>query len=253
MRVLLVSDIHSNIEALTAVIEAADMTRFDAVWCAGDVTGYGPNPDECVKYFLGLPNLKIVMGNHDSVISKVSAPIGFNPNAINAALKNIESITPESQQWLAELEPSLRIDPEVILVHGSPLDPDEYLLSLELSIPSLSSMAKSGIRVGLFGHTHMPAIYVYDKTNDQYFEESVKADKDIELNISNDFVYLVNPGSVGQPRDGDPRASFMELEILENRIIVRNRRVYYKIASCQEKMRERKYPEILINRLNYGC
>jgi len=252
MRILLVSDIHSNIEALTAVIEEADLSRFQGIWCAGDVTGYGPNPDECVRFFSGLPNLKIVMGNHDSVISKVSAPIGFNPNAINAALKNIESISPGSQSWLAGLEQSIRIDPELILVHGSPIDPDEYLLSLELAIPSLSAMAKSGIKIGLFGHTHMPAVYVYDKTSDEYFEESVKPDIDIELNISNDFVYLVNPGSVGQPRDGDPRASFMELEILDTKIIARNRRVFYKIATCQDKMRTKKYPEVLINRLNFG-
>lgn len=252
MRVLLVSDIHSNIEALSAVAEASPPATFDAVWCAGDLTGYGPNPDECVEFFAQLTNLKIVMGNHDAVISKVTAPIGFNPHAIKAALKNIEAITPASQSWLADFPQSINIDPNILLVHGSPLDPDEYLLSLELAIPSLSALARSGIRLGLFGHTHLPAMYIYDKLEDRYHEEAIVPDKDIVLDMTKDSCYLINPGSVGQPRDGDPRASYMELDIQDGQIVVRNRRVFYKIASCQDKMRLKMYPDILINRLNFG-
>lgn len=252
MRVLLVSDIHSNIEALNAVIEAAPPSDFDEVWCAGDVTGYGPNPNECVEFFSKLKNLKIVMGNHDAVISKVAAPLGFNPHAIKAALKNIEAISPSSQAWLSDIEQSVKINPGIVLVHGSPLDPDEYLLSLELAIPSLSALSKTGVKLCLFGHTHLPAMYVYDKAEDEYREEAIVADKNIDIDTTGDSFYLINPGSVGQPRDNDPRASYMELDITDGKIVIRNKRVFYKIATCQDKMRLKNYPEILINRLTFG-
>ncbi|HEY9072213.1 MAG TPA: metallophosphoesterase family protein [Candidatus Ozemobacteraceae bacterium] len=252
MRVLLVSDIHSNLEALQAVIEAAPAERFDEVWCAGDITGYGPNPTECVEFFRTLPHARIVLGNHDAVIARLVPPLAFNPHAIAAVKKNLQAISPESAAWLAGLPKSLDLGRGMSLVHGSPLDPDEYLLSLELAIPSLSSMSGSGMKIAFFGHTHLPALYMHDRERDRYTEDPVIADHDIRIDIQENRTWLVNPGSVGQPRDGDPRAAFMELDIGENTIVIRSRRVYYKIASCQEKMRLQEYPVMLINRLNLG-
>lgn len=252
MRVLLVSDIHSNLEALQAVLEAAPAERFDEVWCTGDITGYGPNPSECVGFFRNLPHARIVLGNHDAVVARLVPPLAFNPHAIAAVRKNIESIEPEAAAWLSRLPKQLDLGRGMALVHGSPLDPDEYLLSLELAIPSLSSMPGTGMKIAFFGHTHLPAFYVHDRETDRYIEEPVVADQDIRIDIRENRTWLVNPGSVGQPRDGDPRAAFMDIDIGENIIVIRSRRVYYKIATCQEKMRLREYPPMLINRLNLG-
>jgi len=252
MRVLLVSDIHSNIEALDAVFEASPPDTFDAIWCTGDITGYGPNPTECVNAFIHRSNWQVVMGNHDSVISEVSLPLGFNPHALSATKKNMEVIASDAAKWLSRLKHSINVASDILLVHGSPIDPDEYLLSLELAIPSLSLMAQRGVKLTLFGHTHFPAMYIYDRREDRYFEESISPDREMSIDLSADMYYLVNPGSVGQPRDSDPRASYMELQIDDRRIVMKNRRVCYRIASCQEKMRIQEYPEILINRLNVG-
>jgi predicted phosphodiesterase len=250
--VLVVSDIHSNWEAWQAVWKAAQADAPDEVWCLGDLTGYGPDPDRCLDHVRNLPRLKMVMGNHDRVVAKVESPVGFNPHAIIAAYRNLARLKEDQTAWLAGLPGTLQPRPDILLCHGSPVDPDEYLLTPQVTEPSFQFMYEQGVKLALFGHTHLPAFYEYSP------EEGLIADPDpmtghwFNLMLDGRHYYLVNPGSVGQPRDGNPQAAFCLLDLEEKKGCISFHRVPYEIQACQEKMRREKFPDILINRLAIG-
>jgi predicted phosphodiesterase len=242
MRVLLISDIHANLVALNAVLAAAG--DHDAVWCLGDVVGYGPAPNECVERLRELDPICLA-GNHDwATLGKLDIQ-EFNPDARRAILWTRAVLKPENRDWLTPRPDSTRLPrDDIALVHGSPRRPIwEYILSTSTAAENMTHFDTS---VCLFGHTHVPMLYRQEGDDKQ-----VKAQRLVEGEpLSLVKKMLLNPGSVGQPRDRDPRAAYAVIE-LETRTLTYHR-IGYDIAATQHAMIEANLPRRLIERLNYG-
>ena len=201
MRTLIISDVHSNLTALKTVLE--DAKPFDRVWCLGDVVGYGPDPNECISRVRDLPLLKCVKGNHDAAIIGDINIRAFNYEA-RASLDWLDSvISIENRRWLGELDERIALD-DISMVHGSPSSPIwEYVMDIQTARDNMDAFTTS---VCLVGHTHIPALFSQEgeelKTTKRI---TLPVDQPMELNHKS----ILNPGSVGQPRDHDPRASYL--------------------------------------------
>jgi predicted phosphodiesterase len=244
MRALIISDIHANLAALNAVLEdAAD--QYDVVWCLGDMVGYGPEPDECVARIRGLEPTAVV-GNHDwAALGRMDVD-DFNPEAKRAVLWTRDHISPENLAWLGALPAQPLAEGEFTLTHGSPRDPVwEYIL-----YPSIASANYEHFTTPfcLVGHTHMPMLYVQSEKDQKVRALTPVLGKRISLREG--WRIILNPGSVGQPRDNDPRSAYALLDTDE--AIWEARRVSYPIEVTQAHMRAAHLPERLINRLAYG-
>jgi len=240
MKVLVITDIHSNLAALRAVLEAA--APFDKVWCTGDIVGYGPEPNECVEMLAGLP-LRATAGNHDlGALGKLPLQV-FNPAARAALRWTADALTRESIQFLESLPRTLVTD-DTLLCHGSPREPVwEYLFSPFQAENSFPVFAQ---QLCLVGHTHLPA--VFRKAGGAACEQ-VPWDPPV-LTIEEGLRFILNPGSTGQPRDGDHRASFAVY--LPDRHTVENIRINYDFSLTQRKMSQAGLPQSLIDRLPWG-
>jgi predicted phosphodiesterase len=242
MRIAVLSDIHSNLTALDAVLEAAG--DVDAVWQLGDVVGYGPDPDGVVARLREVAATG-VRGNHDAATLGLLDIEWFNGDARRAILWTRERIEPTSRAWLADL-PEMAAEPPFTMVHGSLRDPMwEYLTDPEPAAASLSLLAVAGARIGLFGHTHLPSMY---REEDEGVAGVRMAGDDI-IRLD-DRPTLLNPGSVGQPRDGIPDASFLTLDT--EAMEATWSRVPYDIQAVQAAIRTAGLPERLGARLAYG-
>ncbi len=240
MRIAVLSDVHGNLPALEAVLEA--LKPYDAVWQLGDVVGYGPQPDEVVAR-LAAEKAIGVRGNHDSAAIGELDTDAFNDDARAAVEWTADVITPETQRWLAAL-PLRRIDEPFTLVHGSPRDPTwEYVYSSAIARANLPAFATQHC---LVGHTHVPLVFREKKTGGV---EGIVAKADATMPLSTARL-IINPGSVGQPRDGDPRACGMILDT--DASTIEWHRVEYPIEPVQKLMKERKLPQRLISRLQFG-
>lgn len=199
MHILVISDIHSNITALEAVLESAG--QVDAVWCLGDLVGYGPDPDECITRIRDLPNLLCIMGNHDAAVSGLRNIEKFNNEAEQAILVTRSIIKPESVEYLKTLPETIETE-AAILAHGSPRNPIwEYVLDTLTARMSLAFIQKD---LALVGHTHLPLCFTYDPKSDKMTKKFLRSGEKIRIHNR----MILNPGSVGQPRDHDPRASY---------------------------------------------
>ncbi len=240
MRIAVLSDIHSNLAALDAVL--ADAGDVDAVWHLGDVVGYGPDPDGVVARLAEVGALG-VRGNHDAAALGGPEIDWFNPEARRAVEWTASTMSSATRDWLADLPETLVID-DVTLVHGSPREPlREYVISLAVARASLDVLTTSH---GLHGHTHVPIAYLLEER-----AIGVKEPRDgssIELAGRRAFL---NPGSVGQPRDGDPRASYLVLE--PDAGTVTWHRVAYDIAAVADAIRAAGLPSRLADRLAHGA
>jgi len=240
MRIAVLSDVHGNLPALEAVLEA--LKPYDAVWQLGDVVGYGPQPDEVVAR-LAAEKAGGVRGNHDSAAIGELETEAFNDEARAAVEWTADRIRPETRQWLAAL-PLRAIDGPFTLVHGSPRDPTwEYVYSAAIARANLSAFPTDHC---LVGHTHIPLVFRERKSG---VVEMVVAKADSTMTLDGARL-IINPGSVGQPRDGDPRASAMLLDT-EARSL-EWRRVEYPIAQVQRLMKDLGLPRRLIARLQFG-
>ncbi len=243
MRYAIVSDIHANLEAFTAVLEDIEKRGgVQKIFCLGDIVDYGPNPHECIE-LLRLRDHIAVSGNHDlAAIGKMDTT-DFYLDAVAANLWTSRQLTPTDIGYLQGL-PSVIDLADFTLVHASPRDPAwEYVTSPEVAGENLPYFKSPFC---LVGHTHKPVIFRYQEdggcSRDQFPE-------DTELALGQDRLML-NPGGVGQPRDGDPRASYA---IYDNEsMVVRLYRVVYDIAATQAKMLKCGLPVGLISRLSYG-
>jgi diadenosine tetraphosphatase ApaH/serine/threonine PP2A family protein phosphatase len=241
MRILVLSDIHANLTALEAVLQAAG--NFDATWCLGDLVGYGPDPNECVQAVRQLPNLLCVVGNHDAAALMQIDADTFNPEARSALLWTRRQLSQESRDFLSNLPEKLEVD-RVTLAHGSPRHPVwEYLLDTRTATTNFDFFDTP---LCFVGHTHLPVLY-----------SQHNSDHLARLNIPepNQAVPLaeraiLNPGSVGQPRDRDPRASFAIYNQKENTWDYR--RVEYEIDAVQKRMANAHLPDRHIQRLAAG-
>jgi len=244
MRYLIISDIHSNLAAFEAVL--ADAGPFDKVWCLGDVVGYGPDPNECVERLRDLPHICVV-GNHDwAALGKMDTE-DFNPDAKRACLWTREQLSPSNLEYLETLPKSL-VEEDFTLVHGSPRQPIwEYILNPAIAQANFEHF---DTRLCLVGHTHVPIIY---RDNPNQAGETMIPSYGSPLALGEDRL-IINPGSVGQPRDGDPRASYAILDSDRERsdLTLEYRRIPYPIETTQARMVESGLPVRLIMRLAYG-
>lgn len=239
MRYLIIADIHSNLAALEAVL--ADAGPVDRIWCLGDVVGYGPCPNECVERLRALPHL-CVAGNHDWASIEKLESSDFNPEARQICLWTGRQLSESSRAYLADL-PEVLVEGDFTIVHGSPRHPLwEYILRTATAAVNFDYF---DTRYCLVGHTHVPVVFLQrDDGCDFWVPEPGD-----EIVLS-DARLIINPGGVGQPRDGDERASYMLLDT--ERGTLAYRRVAYPIEQTQQLMREAGLPERQIARLAYG-
>jgi len=239
MRICVLSDIHANLPALDAVL--SDAGDVDAVWHLGDVVGYGPEPDGVVERLREIGAVG-VRGNHDAAAVGGSEIDWFNPDARRAMEWTRAAIAPSTSAWLAALPERLTVG-GCDLVHGSPREPLwEYVTSTGVAKANLDLLTSP---IGLHGHTHVPVAWLDDDGN----VELVRARDQASLAVGGRRA-LVNPGSVGQPRDGEPSASYAILDPEAGQ--VRWHRVAYDIESVQVAMRAAGLPESLVSRLSAG-
>jgi predicted phosphodiesterase len=239
MRIAVLSDIHANLPALDAVLAAAGPV--DALWHLGDVVGYGPDPDGVVDRLRAI-GASGVQGNHDAAAAGGSGIEWFNPDARRAMEWTRTAISDQTVAWLGGLGQASRIG-ECTLVHGSPREPIwEYVTSVPVARANLAVLET---RIGLFGHTHLPGAFVEE---DGAIEIVGPGDGSV-LELRGRRA-LVNPGSVGQPRDGDPRSSYLVLDT--NADTVTWHRVSYEVAATQAAMRAVGLPPSLASRLSVG-
>ena len=240
MRYAIISDVHANLEALTAVLERIDGLHIDETVCLGDVVGYNASPNECVN-MLRERNIATIFGNHDAVACGLEEPWGFNPIALAAALWTRDNLTDRNFKWLRGLRESMRFE-SFLAVHGAPGNRNTYLFGWEDILPHLSYLEEQGCDLCFFGHTHCPGIF---STDGVY---TVGSDSKFILEEHKSF--FINPGSVGQPRDSDPRAAFGVLDTYKREY--EQIRVAYPIKQAANRIIDAELPHFLAERLYLG-
>ena len=243
MRALVISDIHANLTALEAVLK--DAGTVDEVWCLGDMIGYGPNPNEVVERLRGLPNLGCcILGNHDvAVLGEMNLAV-FNTEARKSLVWQQESVTPENLEYLRTLPQQKLVEGQVTLAHGSPRDPVwEYVLNTLAARLNFEAFTTPYCFVG---HTHIQCYFQLDTENDRISLEVPPVNQVVQLKPR----AILNPGSVGQPRDRDPRASYAIYD--SEKATWEPRRTHYDISSVQKLIRAAGLPEKHAARLAEG-
>jgi predicted phosphodiesterase len=241
MRVAVLSDIHSNLHALAAVLADIDEQAVDQIWCLGDVVGYGPRPNECIAIVRERADL-CLCGNHDLASTGGLDTADFSGDAGIAARWTHAELGTAEADWLRGLEP-LAERPGVELFHGSPRDPVwDYVLTEQVALISILETAAPLV---LVGHSHVALALGWD--GDALTGGLAPAGTEVETAGKR---WLMNPGSVGQPRDGDARAAWALLDDVAGRSAFR--RVPYPIEQTQAEIRERELPEALAERLTHG-
>ena len=244
MRVAILTDIHSNLPALEAVLAAIDEAGIERKWCLGDVVGYGAQPDQCAKLVSDRCELSLV-GNHDlAVTGEISTDV-FSASAAAAVEWTRANSDSSTIEFLKTLKPESS-EHEVGLYHASPRDPVwEYVLAVD---QARECMDVQSARVSLIGHSHV-ALWFSDGAGPPGGDGGGQAEEGREIDLSEQR-WLLNPGSVGQPRDGDPRAAWLDLDTAEWKATYR--RVEYDIDRAAEAIREAGLPELLADRLYVG-
>lgn len=249
MRYLILSDVHSNLEALEAAFKTAT-GMYERVLCCGDVVGYGPNPNEVIARFMA-EGASTIRGNHDRAACGTGGEEWFTEAAQEAIHWTGAVLTPEHRKYLRELPPGpgRSPDPRAQLVHGSFLDEDEYVFD---EFSALDNLNATDIPLTFFGHTHFPSLFALHRNGGLDLQCSADGSlpTDTWISLDSRSRYLINPGSVGQPRDGDPRAACAVFDA--DAYAIKFIRVRYDIAAVQEKMRRIRMPVFLIDRLSLG-
>lgn len=242
MKVLIISDIHGNLTALEAVLDAA-ADEYEATWCLGDLVGYGPNPNECVQRVRSLPELTCLIGNHDqAALGKIPLE-RFNQDARTAAAWTQEQLTEASEAYLLSLPSRVELAENFTLAHGSPRQPVwEYILDLPTAEANFDAFSTDYC---LVGHSHIPLIFSKPPSEDLR-PMQVRWDEPRSLSPR----MILNPGSVGQPRDMDPRAAFALLDT--DALTWTAQRVEYDVEAVQKRMMEAGLPERQAIRLGAG-
>ncbi|MFC2064433.1 metallophosphoesterase family protein [Chloroflexota bacterium] len=242
-RILVISDIHANLTALEAVI--ADAGPIDETWCLGDLIGYGPDPNECISMIRELPNLFCMMGNHDLAATGEIELTAFNNNALRSLLWHKNELSQMNLEFLNELPSKTQVIGDVTLVHGSPRDPIwEYIMN---PVTAEKNMSFFDTQFCFFGHTHHPACFYWPPGDEEPVHEITKSIVSSEPMVGRAFL---NPGSVGQPRDRDPRASYAIYDP-QNKTW-QAKRVVYDHKQVQERILMTALPPHNANRLGDG-
>jgi predicted phosphodiesterase len=243
MRILVISDIHANFTALESVLK--DAGSFDKVWCLGDVVGYGPEPNECIDRLRGL-DMICLAGNHDRAVTGDAAVWDFTPDAQEVIFWTRHWLTLSNMDWLRSLPATpLITEFNITLVHASLRDPVwEYITETSIAKSNLELLTTSFC---LNGHTHVPLIYRKPWDDWRVLEEWPRFNSPLKLTLDPMFI---NPGSVGQPRDEDPRAAYATIDTEEMTFTFH--RVQYDVAATQKLMKQAKFSNRLIRRLRFG-
>jgi diadenosine tetraphosphatase ApaH/serine/threonine PP2A family protein phosphatase len=243
MRYLILSDIHANVQAFDAVLADARAIGFDVVLVLGDLVGYGADPAEVIDKTLALNPVALIRGNHDKVCSGLESAVLFNDAARASAEWTATVLSQAHLTTLRELPkgPQL-VTSEIEVCHGTPFDEDHYVFD---DADASRAADAAGARICLFGHTHVPAIYA--TAQDPVVPTGSNGD---EMRLPHSAPVLINVGSVGQPRDGDPRAAYGFFD--DETGVLRLRRVTYDIASAQASILQAGLPEWLAYRLDRG-
>jgi len=239
MRYAILADIHANLEALQAVLEDTRQQNCTHYVCLGDVVGYGANPKECLDLIKSM-NMPVVKGNHDEYISVDDDPEGFNDAAAEAVTWTRAQLTPEDRKWLRELK-YFRLVANFSIVHATLDAPQRWGYVFE-KLEAAASFTYQNTQVCFFGHTHVPVAFVRDTT--------VRGGTYSKFRVEPGKKYFVNVGSIGQPRDGNPKAAYVIYDMAQQTIELR--RLDYDIASAQKKIRAAGLPERLAARLALG-
>ena len=240
MRLAVLSDIHANLVALEAV--RADLPPVDELWVLGDIVGYGPRPNEVIATLQAM-GARSVLGNHDGAAIGTVDPADFNPDAHAAITWTRDVLDANARAYVAAL-PEVRRDGPLTAVHGSPRDPIwEYIVSAQVAAANLGAF---DTRLCLFGHTHLPVIFA---ATEEGAIRAVPGTAGETIGIG-DGRALVNPGSVGQPRDGNPASSYLILDL--DAETAEFRRVTYDVEATQRQMLDAGLPPRLAERLGYG-
>jgi diadenosine tetraphosphatase ApaH/serine/threonine PP2A family protein phosphatase len=250
MRALILSDIHGNLEALNAVLAAAG--EFDALWNLGDIVGYGASPNEVIAIVREKANYN-VRGNHDRVCCGLASAVGFNPIARAAAEWTREEMTPVNREWLVQL-PKGPLQPAgmpcISLAHGSPLNEDQYIITMR---DAWAPLQQSGINITFIGHTHLQGGFMQKDQDWHELRPKYDTKNDAEswtLEIPEGTRHLINPGSIGQPRDNDWRAAFAIYDTDASTVVFH--RVPYDLTAAQGRIQMAGLPEKLAARLREG-
>ena len=245
MRYLILSDIHANCEALTAVLAHVRRKRWDRAVVLGDVVGYGANPNQAVDMVRDLKPLAAIRGNHDKVCSGIEDGEMFNRVALQAALWTRGRLTPSNLRWLQSLpEGPIVVDGAFAASHGTPIDEDAYIFG---EIEALNVFRQTTFPLCFFGHSHFPVVF---GLSPDAIQTVLTQPPSFHFRLEPGVRYLVNPGSIGQPRDGNPLASFAMFDSETRSVSVY--RVPYKLERAQRKIVEAGLPRPLADRLALG-
>jgi diadenosine tetraphosphatase ApaH/serine/threonine PP2A family protein phosphatase len=245
LRVAVLSDIHSNRQALEAVLAAVDEAAVDQVWCLGDMVGYGADPDACTTLVRERCETCLV-GNHDLALLGALDTSTFSETAAAAVDWTRKNVSEETLEFLRSLGPAAS-QQGVGLFHASPRDPVwEYVLSTDQAEAGFEAQEE---RVGLIGHSHIALFFVRAEGARPGYAQGAQASDDAEVDLA-EGSWLLNPGSVGQPRDGDPRAAWLELDTVE--WTAHYHRVPYDIEGAAAAILAADLPNVLAERLEVG-
>ena len=247
MRYLIISDIHGNLEALDAVVGAMTPLGYDQVLVLGDLVGYGADPNGVIDRVRALEPYKIIRGNHDKVAAGLEDGESFNIVARSAVQWTHDTLTPENREYLLNLPPGpIEVDDRIEICHGSPFDEDAYVFD---ELDGLRAFESSTRQLCLFGHTHVAV--AFRRTPDRLDLLAGPGEThELKIVLEPGAMYLINAGSVGQPRDGDPRAAAAIVDAKAGYIELF--RIVYPIEEAQRKIRAAGLPDVLAKRLALG-
>ena len=246
MRYLVLTDIHANLEALDTCLADAKTRGYDQTLVLGDLVGYGADPNAVIERVQALKPIAIVRGNHDKVACGLEQAEGFNTVAKSAAHWTFDALTDANRAWLAALpEGPHDVDDVIQICHGAPFDEDAYIFD---ELDAVRALKVSSRPLCLFGHTHYPV--TFELSADAFDMLGPSMAGEMQVQMRNGSKYLVNPGSVGQPRDGDPRAAYAIADTTQR--MVELFRLEYAVEETQEKILKAGLPEVLAQRLAVG-
>jgi predicted phosphodiesterase len=247
MRYLILSDIHSNEEALSAVLDRVKRRKYDRIVVLGDFVGYGADPNSVIEKITRLRKRKsMIRGNHDKVVCGLDSGELFNPIALRAAQWTAERLTPSSRRFLEDLPIGpLEVDGAFVICHGSPRDEDAYIFS---DYDAYLNFTFSEASVCFFGHSHIPSLFALQPHGIRV--EVVRGDRE-RIRLDRRCRYLINPGSIGQPRDRNPDAAFAFYDTSERAVTFE--RVRYDVEKARDKIHRAGLPGMLGDRLVIGA
>lgn len=243
MRYAIISDIHGNLPALEEVLHALADERIDEYLCLGDVVGYGASPNECCQMVRGTA-AACIRGNHDEVVLRPGTEDWFNAEARTCLLWTRRQLSAEHREWLASLQPTTQVD-QITLCHGSVSEPDFYTTTPQGAMYNFQAMSTP---LAFFGHTHCAAWFGYD--GGPRLPSQHACPQGGLCALQEGYQYLLNPGAVGQPRDGNRQASYAIYDDERQEVVIH--RVDYDIQAAQEKMSAADLPPSMALRLSLG-